>query len=432
MRILFISNDLIAGHLAFLLKKDGHDVKLFIDQEERKKNFHNLVTKVKDWKKELRWVGKVGLIVFDDVGYGIEQEQLRALGYNVFGGSNKGDELENDRVFCQEIFRKYGMNILYTKNFISITTMINFVKKNPSSWVVKQNNDASKSLNYIGFFEDGKDVIDVLRTYRINYENKKNVFTLQKKVTGVEVAVTRCFNGSTWVGPMLINLEHKKFFPGDIGPTTSEMGTLGWYDKNENNLLFQKTLGKLTTYLKKIDYRGIIDINCILNQDGAFPLEITSRPGSPIIHLQTELNITPWSEILFAVSTGKKLKFKYKKGFGIVVVIAIPPFPYSKKIDEHSQIGTPIYYTCNMTSADENHIHYEEVSINKKKGVKYVSDDRGYVLYVTGHGKTVQEAQKNVYKIIKKIHIPKMIYRNDIGTRFIEESQQKLKKWGYL
>jgi phosphoribosylamine-glycine ligase len=54
------------------------------------------------------------------------------------------------------------------------------------------------------------------------------------------------------------------------------------------------------------------------------------------------------------------------------------------------------------------------------------------VLYVTEHGKTIEEAEKKVYNLIKKIHIPKMMYRNDIGQRFIEHDREKLKNWGYI
>ena len=53
MRILFISNDLIAGHLAYLLTTEGHDVRLYIEEEGRRDNFHNLVTKSFDWKADL-------------------------------------------------------------------------------------------------------------------------------------------------------------------------------------------------------------------------------------------------------------------------------------------------------------------------------------------------------------------------------------------
>lgn len=432
MRILFISNDLIAGHLAYLLKKEGHTVKLYIDEKGRRGNFNNLVFKTSDWKSELPWIGKNGLIIFDDIGYGFIGDTLRKEGYNVFGASAKGDTLEQNRTVCQEIFARYGLTVLPTKNFENVDSAIRFVKKNPEAWVIKQNGAESKILNYVGFFKDGRDTLDVLKNYKNNNSHHSQPLTLQKKMEGVEIAVTRYFNGSDWIGPTLLNMEHKKFLPGDIGPTTSEMGTLGWYTDDEKNKLFVQTLSKIKPYLQEINYRGIFDINCIVNEEGAFPLEATSRIGSPIIHLQTELNISPWSEIILAIGKGKPLKLKNKKDFGIVVAITIPPFPYAKKIEDHSQIGTPIYFLDEMTKNDETHIHFEEVSWNKKKKHHYISDNRGYVLYVTGHGNTVREAQKMAYDIAGKIHIPKMMYRNDIGQRFINESEKKLQAWGYI
>lgn len=432
MRILFISNDLIGGNLAHILTQEGHQVKLYIHDKDRRRNFENLVLKIADWKDELKWVKKDGLIVFDDVNFGFIQDSLRKEGYRVFGGSEKGDTLELNRKICQDIFAKYGINTLPIKNFKSASSAIQYVRKNPKAWVVKQNGGSSKSINYVGHFNDGRDVIDVLKSYKENNSHDSEIISLQEKVYGIEIAVTRYFNGMDWVGPILMNMEHKKFFPGDLGPTTSEMGTLGWYDSNEENKLFQETLCKLKPYLKKINYRGIIDINCIVNENGALPLEATSRLGSPIVHLQTELNTTPWAKIMSSIAEGGGTEIDYKKGYGIVVVVAVPPFPYTKKLDQHSQIGTHIYLDESMTDEDMSHIHFEEVSLHKPTKRHYISDDRGYVLYVTGNGTSAQEARKKAYEIIHKIHIPKMFYRNDIGQRFIENGYDKLSALGYI
>ena len=56
----------------------------------------------------------------------------------------------------------------------------------------------------------------------------------------------------------------------------------------------------------------------------------------------------------------------------------------------------------------------------------------GYVLYVTGRGETVEAARTNAYNVINKIHIPKMFYRTDIGSKFAAEDRQKLLDWGYI
>lgn len=432
MRVLFISNDLLAGSLAYLLKKQGCDVKLFIDSRQQKENFANLLTKVDDWKKELDWVGKDGLIVFDDVGYGAIQDKLRSQGYSVFGGCLKGDKLELDRAWSQSIFRKYGLTAPPTYDFDLIDKAIDFVKENPMPWVIKQNGTASKGMNYVGKLRDGSDVISVLKNYKELYKDIGTI-TLQKKVFGIEIGIGRFFNGTDWVGPIEINIEHKKFLPGDIGPATGEMGTLAWYTSDENNLLFKKTINKLKPFLQEINFKGDFDLGCIVNQNKIYPLEASPRFGSPIIHLQCDLHKSNWFDFMKAVADGKEYKLKWKKGYGIVVMLTTPPFPYVKKLKDISSYNSEIHFDKTIKpDLFGKQIHFEEVSYDPKNNKYYISDHRGYILYVTAIGKTIKKASKKVYKLINKIHIPKMIYRNDIGDRFVSESEHKLKNWGYL
>jgi len=323
------------------------------------------------------------------------------------------------------------MNTYPIFDFRNPENAIKFVKKNKKAWVVKQNGHASKSLNYVGFFQDGSDVISVLENYYQHNLYKKEKITLHQKVFGVEIGVGRYFNGKDWVGPIELNIEYKKFMAGDIGPTTSEMGTLAWYESDETNKLYTETLGKMRSYLQSINFRGDMEINCIVNKKEIVPLEATPRFGSPIIHLHSELHQSPWGDFLYTIASGKKYELKYKKGYGIVVLVAVPPFPYGKKMREHKFKGVNIFFD-NVGEDEFKHIHFEEVSLRKKDNRHYISDNRGYVLYVTGHGDTVQEAREMAYKIVEKIHIPKMMYRNDIGQRFIDESEAKLRKWGYI
>jgi len=101
-RVLFISGELIAADLAYTLKKEGCEVRLFIDNKSDKDSFDGMVEKTTNWEDDLGWVGKDGLIIFDDVGYGNIQDKLRSEGYLVIGGSSDGDKLELDREYAQD------------------------------------------------------------------------------------------------------------------------------------------------------------------------------------------------------------------------------------------------------------------------------------------------------------------------------------------
>lgn len=434
MRILFVSDELVSGNIAYLLKQEGHDVKIFVQDKERRSNFIGLLEQTEDWKRELEWVGKAGLIVFDGIGFGSVQDRLRKQGYAVFGGSALGDKLEVDRAHAQEIFKQHGIKTVPYKTFEKIEDAIAFVRRNPRAWVIKQNAKAPRSLNYVGQLPDGRDVISTLEGYALNSRKQAEPLDLQEKIEGVEIGVARYFNGTDWVGPIEMNVEYKRFFPGNIGPTTSEMGTLAWYDDDESNKLFGETLAKLKPYLQAIDFRGDIDINCIVNETGAYPLEATPRFGSPIVQLHTEFNSSPWSEFLRAVALGEQYKLKWRKGFGVVVLVAVPPFPYTRKLRGVSSDGVSIYFREDMKDSDMAHIHFEEVSARpgRKKDRLYISDWCGYVLYVTEMGKTVEEARRRAYRLVEKIVIPKMFYRDDIGRSFIERDEKLLRRWGYL
>lgn len=434
MRILFISTDLLAGNLAVLMKQEGHDVRLYIQDHDRRENLTNLVDKTTNWQRELKWVGEDGLIVFDFVGYGPLQKRLRNWGYSVVGGCEEADLLEDDREFAHGIFEKYGLKSIPSIRFDSLETAVRYIEDHPKPWVIKQHSHASKALNYVGQSADGKDVIAALLNYKnVHHFKEYTPLYLQERIDGVEIGVGRYFNGHDWVGPIEMNIEYKKFFPGDMGPNTGEMGTVAWYDDNENNKLFTEVLAPLKAYLTEIDFRGDIDINCIVNQNGAFPLEATPRFGSPIVHLQSELQISPWSDFLKAVADGKNYDLKWKRGTGVVIMIAAGPVPYVTKMRGVSSKGMNIYFD-NMTEEEFGHLHFEEVSIrlNGEKTEYYVSDSRGYIMYVTAVEETVEEARRKVGAIAAKVSIPKSFYRNDIGLSFLEKDEALLKKWGYL
>lgn len=431
MRIIIMSKEGDALDLAIRLKQEGHKVKLAIQDRDFSKVGSGFgLWKVQHWRKALPWVGKDGLIIFDQIGWGSEQDKLRRYGYSVVGGSEGGDQLEFNRKHAQEIFRKYGMKTVRSEHFWSVEEAIRFVGKNKGRWVIKQNGHVDKCFSYDGKRADGGDVIDILRNYKKFNSRECASIDLHKRVVGVELGVARYFNGLEWIGPIEMNIEHKKLFSGSHGPKTSEMGTLVWYDDNEKNKLFNETLAKLTPYLRKINFRGDIDINCIVNEGGAVPLEATPRFGYPAIHLQSLLHFSPWGEFLKAVADGKDYSLKWRKGIGIVVLSAVPPFPYESVNRKYSPEGLRIYFEEKLNSEEWNHIHFCEVS--RLKGEYVISAKSGYVLCVTGFGKTIEKAREAAYGLIKKICIPRMFFRNDIGYKFIERDRKLLKKWGYL
>ncbi len=429
-RVLFISGELIAGDLTIRFQNEGCEVKLFVYHPEQKQCLRGLVEQVDDWKKELDWVGKEGLIVFDDVGYGEIQDALRKDGYRVVGGSAGGDRLEMDRGFAQKLLEELGMTTVPNFDFKTPEEAMEFIRSNPKAWVVKQNTHQS-ALNYVGTLVDGRDALSILETYAKN--GVQNI-TLQERIQGIEVSINRYFNGQDWVGPSEITIEHKSLFNDNIGPKTGEMGNLMWYDESDGRF-FDETIARLKPYLQEVNFRGDIDINCFIQEDKVYPIEVTARFGCPITHSQSVMHLSPWFEFLGAVADGNSYELKHRSGYCIALTMALPPFPYEGTLArEYSSEGLEVFFSEQLTSDESNRLHFEAIE-RRKDGIMdryFVTHSIGYTVFVTGYGETVEEAQQSVYALAKKIVIPKVFYRTDIGDSFVERDKYLLKKWGWI
>lgn len=193
--------------------------------------------------------------------------------------------------------QKAGMSVLSHWNFADFDSAISFIKSNPGRYVFKPSGNTpsdQKGILFLGQEEDGKDLIEILDQNKKAWARKIKKLQLQKMAEGVEVAVGAFFNGEDFIYPVNVNFEHKKLFPGDLGPYTGEMGTLMyWSPENE---IFRSTLMKIKPALAKSGYIGYIDINCIANAKGIYPLEFTSRFGYPTISIQIEGVSGEWGD----------------------------------------------------------------------------------------------------------------------------------------
>ena len=422
-KFLFVSFESLSGDLAWEIKKEGHEVKVFIKSETDKDVYDGFLDKVDDWEKHKDWAD---IIVFDDVGFGEFADSLRSSGKLVVGGSKYTDRVEEDREFGQDEMKKVGMLTLPHWDFSDFDSAIEFIKTNPGTYVFKPSGTIAseqKGILFLGQEEDGKDIMEILEQNKKAWAKKIKRFQLQKMAVGVEVAVGSFFNGEDFVYPVNINFEHKKLFPGDIGPYTGEMGTLMFW--SPSNEIFRSTLLKIKTELAKSGYVGYIDINCIANAKGIYPLEFTSRFGYPTISIQMEGITIPWGEFLYKLAKKEPIDLKIKKGFQMGVVVAVPPFPFDDKKEAFIYKDLSILFKKNNLDG----IHLGDVK--KINETWSVAGESGYVLVVTGSGMTVDDTRKQVYSRVNNIVLQNMFYRTDIGLKWYKDSD-RLQTWGYL
>lgn len=422
-KFLFAGWQSLSGDLAWQLKKEGHEVKIYVQANWDKDVYEGFLDKVDDWKAYVDWAD---IIVFDDIWFGQDADELRKKGKLVVGGSTYTDKLEDSREFGQEEMKRLGMLTLPHWDFENYDEALKFIEEHPGRYVFKPStysDSDSKGLLFLGKDEDGKDIFEIIKSNKSVLEKKVTRFQLQKFASGVEVAVGAFFNGNDFIYPININFEHKKLFPGDIGPYTGEMGTLMYW--SSPNTIFRMTLEKMKPDLQSSGYVGYIDINCIANGRGIYPLEFTCRFGYPHISIAMEGVISQWGEFLYSIAKGENYELKTKKGFQLGVVCATPPFPFYD--EDELEIYRDLSIIFKKPSLDG--VHLGDVKI--VDGSWKIAGITGYDLVVTGSGATVEDARKQAYSRIDNILLQNMFYRTDIGVKWSEDSD-KLQTWGYL
>jgi len=402
MRFLGIGDSCDLGALYLRLLAEGHEVKVHVGNPLCHDTLAGLVERTDDWKRELGWVrepGENGIILFENVAEkrGVLQDELRRDGFNVVGGSAFGDRLENDRGYAQDVLRDLGLSICPVKTFQNRTDAIDYLRRNPGRYVVKFN-EAYET--FVGQLPRGEDVVAFLTGLPVQGEDES--FIVMEFVEGVEMGVGAYFNGERFLTPSCLDWEHKRFFPGDLGELTGEMGTIVTYDRTAR--FHALTLGRMEGLLRQNGYCGYINLNTIVNEHGIWPLEFTCRFGYPGYAILDPLQVTPWSALFRALVTRSGSSFVTRPGFAAGIVMSTPPFPYQRP-DVNVPVGMPVIFDPTLTPADQRNIHYGEVGL--RNGQLVTSGAYGWTLVATGTGSTIVEAQQRANLLASRITIPK-------------------------
>lgn len=420
--------------LAIQLQDEGCEVIWCVESKVEQKIGEGILKSDERW---WNYLGKDYIFLVDGCEDGNFQDWLRSKGESVFGGSEMGDKLENDRQLGQKLFKSAGFYQPESRNFKDIDSALKFVLENRNRrWILKQNGNAPKSINHMGKFENNEDMIFHLQSLKKRWNETmygKFDCDLMEIVDGLEVACSAFFNGTEFMknkeGKVVgfLNFEEKKECDGGTGETTGEMGTT-FLGVTEDNKLFKDIImkPKIIAVLKKINFRGVFDINCIKTKDGIVALEPTSRFGIPSTSYEfmEGLNM-PTYKLLEYVAKGEDKPISIKEGVGMVMCIVGKPYPVEVDVDDEATSqgeklwilsnGKPIK---NFTDEQKKHIHLQNFYKDEIDGGYYVATKNGYLLTVTGKGKAIESTREALIEYIKEnIYLHGMKYRHDIGKR---------------
>ena len=428
MRFLGVGDTVDLGDMYLRLQAAGHEVRVYAGDAEAHDVMRGMLRFTDDWQGELDWIraaGSDGVILIETASLGETIDELRRDGFNVIGGSALGDRLENDRAYGQSVLRGVGLPTAASHEFSSFDDAIDFVGKTRRRYVFKMNgSEWAPTRSYIGAMENGADMTAMLRgTQRAWPGEQSPSFVLMDHLTGVEVGVGAFFDGERFLSPANLDWEHKRFFPGDIGELTGEMGTVVTYRGAER--IFQRSLAKVAPMLEESGYSGYINLNTIVNDDGIWPLEFTCRFGYPGFPILDSLHRCGWDQIFRSLIARDGKRFPTWGGYSVGVVMTVPPFPYMHGYDELGK-GSPICFAAGMTRDDCDALHYGEVDM--RDGQLVTAGMIGYIMVVTGVADSIEAARRVAYDRVRKVMIPNARYRNDIGQRLIEHDMAEMRR----
>ena len=413
----------------------GHEVRVFSRDGAEHGVMQGMLTFVDDYRAELDWIreaGREGVLLFETAEHGHEQDTLRREGFQVIGGSAFGDRLENERTFGQQVLASLGMRTAPSHAFSDFDRAIAFVRAHPKRYVFKlDGSETSSWRNYVGFAADGSDIIGLLQGQRERLASvgiSRSSFVLMDHLEGIETGLGAYFNGDRFLRPACLDWEHKKLFTGNLGELTGEMGTLVTYTGTDH--LFDLTLAKLEPMLREGGYVGYINLNTIINDQGIWPLELTCRFGYPGFAILDALQPEGWPGLFQRMLAREPLTFPATPGFAVGVVLTVPPFPYRYGYHEISR-GLPIWIDGGLSAAEREHLHFSEVA-RDSLGELVTSGITGYLGVVTGVGDSVSEAQMRTYALARRVYVPNIRYRIDIGDDFRDRGHAELRRLGYL
>ena len=422
MRVLGIGARADLGALYLALLREGHEVRVHASDPAFAATFDGLVDRVEDWRAALPWVGPQGLVLFEKVGQGAVQDALRREGYQVIGGSALGDRLEYDRGFGQQVLHDAGLPIAPSFAFADAATAAEWLRAHPGRVVLKHFNNARAT--FVGSHAAGLDVLFQLARPPLPGHPPAGVL-LMPVIEGVEVGVGAYFDGARFLHPACIDFEHKRFFNGELGEMTGEMGTIVSYEGS--GPIMAATLERMAPLFAAAGHVGYVNLNMIANEQGLWPLEFTCRFGNPGFAILSPLQAEGWGGIFARMLQPGGGTHPTHPGWSAGIVLTVPPFP-EERPGLNPADDPPVLF--HAPPDDPAHYHYSDM--RQQGGQLFAGRRTGYVMVVTGTGASIETAGAAALARARGVCVPDLRYRTDIGARVVGGELDRLRRMGWF
>ncbi|MGD1149953.1 phosphoribosylamine--glycine ligase [Campylobacter jejuni] len=337
---------------------------------------------------------------------------FKQQGLAIFGPSKAAAMLETSKSFMKSFLKKYRIKTAKFLNTNDIEKAKNFIYSLTPPIVVKADGlCAGKGVIIAKTHEEAIEETAKMLSGE-SFGDAGKLVVIEEFLDGYELSIFAVCDGNDFV-LLPAAQDHKKLLDNDQGPNTGGMGAYAPSSLANESLLrkVQKDIILPTLAgMKKegAEFCGVLFIGAMIVGNKPYVLEFNVRFGDPECEVLMPLIENPLELILAA--TQRRLrhsKIKIKKEFAVGVVCASENYPY--KSSPKSEI------TVNNIP-ENSHISYAGVSLEDGK----LMADGGRVLVCVGIGKSIEEAQKNAYKLCDNVNFKGKQYRKDIAHQVLK------------
>lgn len=333
---------------------------------------------------------------------------LESHGHKVFGPTKVAATLEGSKAFSKDFMKRHNIP---TAEYIEVNDYENgleSLKNFTYPLVIKA--DGLAAGKGVVICEDEEMALKTLKEFMLDgaLNNAGSKLVIEEFLKGFECSLL-CFTDGETIIPMPTVKDHKQIYDNNKGPNTGGMGTVSPnpFMPNFDDQMLDSILKPFIKGLKEdeIDYRGVIFIGLMIDNNKAKVLEFNVRFGDPetqsiMLRLESDL-----FDIMYATSTKnlKDISVKWNDDTVCTLVLASQGYPnsYPKGLE-----------IKNLDKLDDDIIVFHA-------GTKIVDNklvtNGGRVLNVCAKGNNLEEARAKVYKAAEIIDFEGKYYRKDIG-----------------
>ncbi|TDL30619.1 phosphoribosylamine--glycine ligase [Jeotgalibacillus sp. S-D1] len=336
-------------------------------------------------------------------------DRFLSEGLTIFGPSKEAAIIEGSKSYAKDLMKKYNVPTAAYETFTDAESAKEYILKHGAPIVIKADGLAAGKGVVVAMSQ--KEAMDAIEDMLIHQQfgSSSSQIVIEEFLEGEEFSLMALVHQDKII-PLEIAQDHKRAYDGDKGPNTGGMGAYSPVAHLPENLtkhamkeILQPVVDAMITEGRP--FTGVLYAGLILTSEGPKVIEFNARFGDPETQVVLPRMNSDLAQLILKLLQGETEEVDWDPRPIAGVVLAAEGYPgnYQKGIKLHE------------FTQDHEFIFHAGTELEEGQLVS----TGGRVLLAARMGKTIGQAQKNVYAYLKEKKADGLYYRKDIAHRAI-------------